>query len=78
MAIRYQEDTATFDDTVGVEAAEELLGWLQAHPAAKADLSGCGHMHAADLQVLMAAHVKVVAWPTDETLTSWLKAALAS
>lgn len=76
MTITYKRNTAVFDDTVSVEDAEDLLQWLQKHPKGKADLSGCSHLHAANLQVLMANRTPVLAWPHDDTLKTWLTAAL--
>ena len=78
MAISYKRNMAVLEGTISVEAAEDLLQWLQKHPKAKADLSGCTHLHAADLQVLMAARVPVAVWPRDEDLKTWLTAALPS
>ncbi|WP_426112890.1 hypothetical protein [Massilia sp. PWRC2] len=77
MAITYTDDLARFDDVVSVEEAEGLLQWLQEHPHGRADLSACTHLHAADLQVLMAGAVAVLAWPRDAILRSWLCCALA-
>lgn len=77
MAITYTDALAVFDDVVSVEEAEGLLQWLQDHAGGSADLSACTHLHAADLQVLMASAVSVHAWPRDATLRSWLSCALA-
>jgi len=77
MAIIFKKNTAVFESTVSVEEAEDLLQWVQKHPNGKVDLSACTHMHAADLQVLMAARIPVVAWPRDSNLKTWLTAALS-
>jgi hypothetical protein len=76
MPISYQDELVLLEQNVGVEEAETLLEWLQQHPAASADLRACSHLHAANLQVLMAAGVTISAWPTDATLAGWLKSAL--
>ena len=76
MSIEYEKNTARFIGAVSVEETEELLEWLCAHPEGKVDLSACEHLHAADLQVLMAAGRRVVAWPGDADLARWLKSAL--
>jgi hypothetical protein len=68
---------AHFVDTVGVEEAEGFLAWLQKHSKPKLNLSACTHVHAAQLQVLMAAQIPVAEWPTDESLSKWLKSALS-
>jgi hypothetical protein len=78
MAITYKKHLALFVDVVSVEEAEDLLEWIQKNPKGKADFSRCTHLHAADLQVLMAANIAVAAWPQDEELKTWLLAALDS
>lgn len=77
MAITYTDQLAAFDGVVSVEEAEGLLQWRQAHPHGSVDLAACSHLHAADLQVLMAGAVNIVAWPRDDTLRGWLHSALA-
>lgn len=76
MTIRFEEERAVLADIVTVEEAENLLGWLQSHPGAPLDLSACTHLHAANLQVLMAANANITAWPEDAGLATWLKRAL--
>ncbi len=63
-------------ELVTVEDAEPLLEWLLRDPQGELDLSACTHLHAANLQVLMAAKAKIAAWPSDEPLANWLRAAL--
>ena len=77
MAMTYQRNVARFADTVGVEEAEAFLAWLHEHPKAKLDLSDCTHIHAAQLQVLMASRLPIAKWPHDAALTAWLKSALS-
>ncbi len=76
MAMTFKRNIAHFTDAVGVEEAEGFLAWLQKHPQAKLNLSACSHLHAAVLQVLMAARLPVAGWPGDAGLSMWLKAAL--
>jgi hypothetical protein len=76
MAVTYEGNVARFTDTVGVEEAEGFLSWLQRNPEPKLDLAACTHLHAAQLQVLMAARIPVDCWPADDALTGWLKSAL--
>jgi hypothetical protein len=78
MTITYHDELAVFGDSVGADAAEELLNWAQKHPHGKADLSGCSHLHAAQLQVLMAARIPIASWPHEAGLTAWLTTALGS
>jgi hypothetical protein len=76
MAITYKGNTAVFAETVGVEEAEAFLAWIQKHPKGKLNLETCSHVHAAQLQVLMAARIPIAAWPQDEAFGTWLKSAL--
>lgn len=76
MPIQFKKNLALFTEVVSVEEAESLLEWLQKKPAAKVDLSACQHLHPANLQVLMAAAVTVLAWPADDAFAGWLRSAL--
>ncbi len=76
MAIEFRKNLALFRDVVSVEEAEPLLEWLQKKPAGRVDLADCTHLHAANLQVLMAACASVKAWPKDPFFADWLRAAL--
>jgi hypothetical protein len=72
MAIEYKKSLAVFTEFVGVEEAENLLQWLLKNPKGKINLAACEHIHAANLQVLMAIKPLVAAWPADEDLQRWL------
>lgn len=72
MAIEYKKSLAVFTEFVGVEEAENLLQWLLKNPKGKINLASCEHIHAANLQVLMAIKPLVAAWPADEDLQRWL------
>ena len=76
MSIESKKNQLFFKHVVSVEEAEELLEWLQKKPSAKVDFSACEHLHPANLQVLMAARPKVLAWPTDPAFSAWLQTAL--
>jgi len=76
MPVKYTTNTARLIDTVNVEDAEGLLEWLQTQKKPKVNLSACSHLHAANLQVLMAAKPVISAWPKDMELAAWLKGAL--
>jgi hypothetical protein len=73
MPIEYSKNTARFTEVVSVEEAEGLLDWLQGQKKPKVDFSACTHLHAANLQVLMAARPEVIAWPAEEGFTQWLR-----
>ncbi|TCT23022.1 hypothetical protein [Thiobaca trueperi] len=76
MTIEFKRNLAVLRDMVTVEEAEGLLEWLQKKPTAKVDLGACVHLHAANLQVLMAAKPVIQVWPADAALRLWLESAL--
>ena len=76
MAITYKKNMAVLEGAVSVEDAEDLQAWLQKTPKARLDFSACTHLHAANLQVLMAARLPVASWPLDNDLKAWLQSAL--
>ena len=76
MAITFERDQARFTDTVSVDEAEVLIAWLHENPEPNLDLEACTHIHAAPLQVLMAARVPVATWPHDPAFAAWLHSAL--
>lgn len=78
MPITYETNAAVLADLVSVDEAEGLLQWLQATPGAPVDLAACTHLHAANLQVLMAAAPTISAWPADDALAGWLRSALGA
>lgn len=78
MPVLFKKNTVVFEGVAAVEEAEDLLAWLQKTPKARVDLSACTHLHAANLQVLMAARITVAAWPLDNDLTTWLQSALSN
>ena len=76
MPIETHDSTLVARDVLSVEEAECLLDWLIQHPRGRLDLADCTHLHAANLQVLMAARPKIAAWPSRDALADWLRAAL--
>ena len=78
MPVEFKKNRAIFRGEVSVEEAEGLLEWLQTRPTAKADLSACGHLHTANLQVLMAGKTGISSWPKNAELRAWLEPALKS
>lgn len=78
--IEVNDGVLTCSGTLTVEDAEVLqaqLAQLEDGASRRADLAGCEHVHAACLQVLMAAGVRVTAWPAGSALAAWLGTALA-
>ncbi|NBC49961.1 MAG: hypothetical protein GVY22_18740 [Gammaproteobacteria bacterium] len=75
MGIEIHENTAVIRDILSVEEAEPLLEWLLEHRDGQLDLAQCAHLHAANLQVLMALRPRIITWPDDPALADWLKSA---
>lgn len=65
MPIAFEADRAVLSGMCGVDAAEPLLAWLSERVEARVDLSDCKHLHAAVLQVLLAARPEMVGEPED-------------
>lgn len=78
MPIKYKRREVAFIDVVSVDEAEGLLEWLQGKKGPTVNLSACTHVHPANVQVLLAAKIRVSAWPADLNLSSLLKTSLAS
>ncbi|MCG5500986.1 hypothetical protein [Ectothiorhodospira lacustris] len=76
MGIETNADTLRVSDILGVEDAETLLDWLLKHPGGPVNLAACTHLHAANLQVLMATRPHITTWPDDPMLADWLRHAL--
>lgn len=76
MPVTFEKNQVIFSNAVAVEDAEVLLEWLQKKVQVNVDFSACTHLHAANLQVLMAANITVAAWPADARFSTWLQAAL--
>ncbi|NKN34331.1 hypothetical protein [Marichromatium bheemlicum] len=76
MALAFKKVTVVVSEQMTVEDAEVLLDWLIKHPRGRINLSACTHLHAANLQVLMAARPRISAWPRHAPLAAWIKAAL--
>jgi ABC-type transporter Mla MlaB component len=75
MTFEFREDVLCLSGTVTVDEAESLLQQLQGRAGIEADLSACEHIHAASLQVLLAARIRIQSWPRQAQLADWLQAA---
>jgi hypothetical protein len=77
MSIVYDDNEAKLSGFINIEETDQLLAWACAYPKGELNLGDCEHIHTAGLQVLMAAAtLKVICWPSDEKLASWLEGAL--
>jgi len=72
----FKKNKITFQGAEPVEAAEALLDFFHKQPDAKVDLAECTHMHAANLQVLLATKATITAWPQVASLATVLQNAL--
>ncbi len=68
MALRSADGRIVLSGVITVEEAEALCQLLLAHPAATIDLTDCLHLHAAVVQVLLAARRSVASPPKDAFL----------
>ncbi|MBK1693192.1 hypothetical protein CKO09_00340 [Chromatium weissei] len=76
MPFEIKKTTLIAAELLTVEDAESLLEWLLKHPRGRLDLTACIHLHAANLQVLLAARPKIAAWPQYAPLSTWLHTVL--
>lgn len=76
MSITFIKDQAVMAGQVTVEEAETVLEWLIQHPAGRIDMQAVDHLHAATLQVLMAASPLIDSWPQNTSARLWLQGAL--
>ncbi len=61
-----------------VEEALPLLEFLRSHNGAKVDMTDCGYVHTAVLQVLAAAAPKNLILPASPAMASWASAVLGA
>ncbi|MBF0335898.1 MAG: hypothetical protein HQL40_20035 [Alphaproteobacteria bacterium] len=71
MPIRYEKTTAHFEGACLPDEALALIEWLNVRKSPKVDLRACEHLHAALLQVLLAARPRIVEPPADPFLARW-------
>lgn len=72
MTVSLDGETIRLDGDCQVEDADSLVSLLIAHPQSRVDLSGCGTMHAAVFQALLAVRPKLDGAPTDGFAREWL------
>lgn len=68
MPIALTDDRAVLSETCVIEEADSLLAWIKEHPGGVVDMERCNHMHAAILQVLLAARPTFGSPPEDAFL----------
>jgi hypothetical protein len=73
MSVHRDDDgTVVLYGNCPVEDAEPLLQLLQATPEARLDWARCGHLHAAVLQVILAARPPLVGPCGDPWVQRWV------
>lgn len=78
MTVRLAEaELIVLEDECPSEEAEMLLQRLLAAPEAVVDLQRCESLHAAVIQVLLAAKPTLQLPPTDTAVGSWLRSVLS-
>lgn len=70
---RSHDGTIVLDERCPVEDAEPLLQFLQAAPQSPVDWRACRHLHAAVLQVIMAARPTLVGPCADPWVREWVE-----
>jgi hypothetical protein len=71
-------DVARLEGAGTVEDAEPLLSFLLGGADRAVDLAACTSLHLAVVQVLRAAHPRLVAGPVDAALARWVAPLVAS
>jgi hypothetical protein len=72
MTIKCEGQVIRLEGACPVEDAEILLGFFQQTPNLPVDLEGCGAIHTAVLQVLLAARPPVTGVPVDSFAREWI------
>jgi hypothetical protein len=65
MSVRILDGAVRIDGNGLVEDAETILAALLGDPTLAVDLGGCGRVHTAIVQVLLALRPQIVGTPTD-------------
>lgn len=72
MPLSFDQSTAKLEGVVTAEDAQPLHEWLLSAAGARLDLGDATHLHAAALQVLLAAGAAVERAPADPFLAAWI------
>jgi hypothetical protein len=78
MTVRFAHGHIRLEGDCPVEDAELLLQLAQQHPSAAIDLDGCGTVHMAVAQLLLAARRPVHGTPASVFVREWLVTQLLS
>ncbi|MDB5685623.1 MAG: hypothetical protein JWR77_212 [Rhizorhabdus sp.] len=72
MTVRLDAGTIRLEGDIAVGDAESLLACLHTDPASTVDLSGCGTIHSAAIQILLAARPSLFGTPADSFVAKWI------
>jgi hypothetical protein len=78
MSVRLHEGTIRLEGNCPVEDSEPLLQLLLENSPCPVDLGGCGRLHMAVVQVLLAARRSIVGVPGNAFAAEWLLPQLLS
>jgi hypothetical protein len=69
---RDEGGTIVLEGDCPVEDAEPLLQLLQSKPTTPCDWSGCGHLHTAVVQIVLAARPPLIGPCGDQWIERWI------
>lgn len=72
MTVKLHEGSIRLEGDCPVEDAEQLLQLLLEHGRCPVDLGGCGRLHMAVVQVLLAARRTILGTPGNAFAAEWL------
>lgn len=72
MTVRMDKASIRLEGDCPVGDAETLLALMQAEPARPIDLGGCGTMHSAVIQLLLAMRPRLIGEPGDDFVAKWI------
>lgn len=78
MSVRVDNDRVRLEGDCPVEVAEVVLRLLLENPLASIDVTDCGRLHMAVVQVLLAAERPVYGEPKNPFVRDWLVPQLVS
>ncbi len=78
MSVLLDGDVIRLTGAGRIEDAEALVALLQAHPGCRVDLTACGPLHTAVVQVLVAFRPELAGQAGDGFLRAWVMPLLAS
>ena len=78
MSVRLHEGSIRLEGDCPVEDAEQLLQLILENGRCTVDLGGCGRLHMAVVQVLLAARRPILGIPGNAFVAEWLLPQLLS